>query len=110
VWISYFRDSSVTTPLLDTHPMAIRSSLRWRITDIKLRFRRLCRLNGSVTLYPWDIQDHTKSILMAGSITFAQDACAVHFSVVTIAQLGLILIIVGNGWKIAFWHCRNCSQ
>jgi hypothetical protein len=47
---------------------------------------------------------------MAGSITFAQDVCAVHFSVVTIAQLDLILIIVGNGWKIAFWRWRSCSQ
>jgi hypothetical protein len=46
---------------------------------------------------------------MAGSITFAQDVYAVHFSVVAIAQQGLILIIVGNGWKIAFWHWRNCS-
>jgi hypothetical protein len=45
-----------------------------------------------------------------GSITFAQDLYAVHFSVVTTAQLGLILIIVGNGWKIAFWRWRNCLQ
>ena len=45
--------------LLDTHPMAVRSSLRWRITGIELRFRRLCRVNASVTIYPWDIQDHT---------------------------------------------------
>jgi hypothetical protein len=36
---------------------------------------------------------------MAGSITFAQDVYAARFSVVTIAQLGLILIIVGNGWR-----------
>jgi hypothetical protein len=44
---------------------------------------------------------------MTGSITFAQDVCAVHSSLVAIAQQGLILIIVGNGWKIAFWRWRT---